>query len=187
MKKCRVSKEDPYLALLSLRNTTQEGMNCSPSQRIFGRRTRTLLPTKTSLLTPKIPKNEEILEQLSKRKDKMTYYDKGKDLPPLQINDNVRIQPLQNNDDFWKPGKIIQQVNPRSYIVRTTDNKELRRDRQFLRKQKEPTIQTSEETTAENTTIIEPQPNLANTTQPSTTTRSGRVIRKPARLQYTNK
>ena len=49
MKKCQMSKEDPYIALLNLRNTPQEGIDATPAQRLFGRRTRTLLPTKTSL------------------------------------------------------------------------------------------------------------------------------------------
>jgi hypothetical protein len=50
MKKSLKSGEDPYLALLSWRNTPSEGMNSSPVQRLYGRRTRTLLPTTNKLL-----------------------------------------------------------------------------------------------------------------------------------------
>ena len=181
MKKCQVSNQDPYLALLNLRNTPQEGIESTPTQRIFGRRTRTILPTKTSLLDPALPKKELVQQQLMKRKERMIHYDKGKDLPHLKINDNVRIQPIQNPSAPWKPGKVVDQVNPRSYIVRTEDNKELRRDRQFLRKQKEPPSAPSEipvaqvpEDTSLNEQVIEPR----------ITTRSGRVIKQPNRLVY---
>ncbi|CAG2258099.1 unnamed protein product [Mytilus edulis] len=37
--------KDPYLALLDWRNTSSEGLDSSPSQRMFGRRGRTLLPS----------------------------------------------------------------------------------------------------------------------------------------------
>ena len=52
MKKCIVSKEDPYIGLLNIRNTPQEGMTSSPVQRLMGRRTRTLMPTFTDRLKP---------------------------------------------------------------------------------------------------------------------------------------
>ena len=50
MRKCSMSKEDPYIALLNLRNTPQENTEYTPVQRLMGRRTRTLLPTNTKLL-----------------------------------------------------------------------------------------------------------------------------------------
>jgi len=37
--------EDPFLALLELRNTPTAGMSSSPIERILGRPTRSLLPT----------------------------------------------------------------------------------------------------------------------------------------------
>ena len=52
MNKCVQFGEDPYLGLLNLRNTPTESIGTSPAQRLFGRRTRTLLPTVTALLQP---------------------------------------------------------------------------------------------------------------------------------------
>ena len=50
---------DPWLALLDYRNTPTEGMRSSPAQRLLSRGTRTLLPTATSLLHPKVVEGVE--------------------------------------------------------------------------------------------------------------------------------
>ena len=52
MAKARDACSDPNLSLLDYRNTPAEGVGSSPSQRLFGRRTRTLLPTSSRLLSP---------------------------------------------------------------------------------------------------------------------------------------
>ena len=54
MKKAKQAGTDVYLSLLDWRNTPSEGISSSPAQRMFGRRTRTLLPTTSSLLKPKV-------------------------------------------------------------------------------------------------------------------------------------
>ena len=50
MLKALESGTDPYLRLLDFRNTPTEGVGTSPAQRLFGRRTKTLLPTTGKLL-----------------------------------------------------------------------------------------------------------------------------------------
>jgi len=45
LRKCQASGEDMFIGLLNLRNTPTEGLESSPSQRLLGRRTRTLLLT----------------------------------------------------------------------------------------------------------------------------------------------
>lgn len=46
-----VAGSDPYLGFLDFRNTPTEGLGRSPAQHLFGRRTKTLLPTAGRLLT----------------------------------------------------------------------------------------------------------------------------------------
>ena len=75
LEKATKSKRDPYLSLLDWRNTPTEGLNSSPAQRLFGRRTKTLLPTSNHLLKPKIPKEVEDKLTLKKAKQAM-YYDR---------------------------------------------------------------------------------------------------------------
>jgi hypothetical protein len=55
MIKFQKDAKDPYLALLDWRNTPSEGLDSSPSQRMFGRRGRTLLPSASRLLKPNNP------------------------------------------------------------------------------------------------------------------------------------
>jgi len=55
MRKCIAAHEDPYLGLLNLRNTPVEGINLSPTQLMFGRQTKSTLPTTVQNLAPSIP------------------------------------------------------------------------------------------------------------------------------------
>ena len=48
--KARKSEQDPYLAFLDWHNTPSTGIETSPAQRLFVRRTKTLLPTSGALL-----------------------------------------------------------------------------------------------------------------------------------------
>ena len=44
------------------------------------------------------------------------------------------MQPIEKNEEIWKPAKVTKQRSPRSYIVTTEDGKEFRRHRQFLKR-----------------------------------------------------
>ena len=54
MKMYSTAKEDPYLGLLNLRNTLQEGPEMSPAQQLFERRTKTMIPTTQQMLRPTV-------------------------------------------------------------------------------------------------------------------------------------
>lgn len=54
LKRCWIDKTDVYLALLMLRNTPRNGTLKSPSQRIFSRATRTIIPTTNEELKPTV-------------------------------------------------------------------------------------------------------------------------------------
>ena len=93
MKKAKQGGTDVYLSLLDWRNTPSEGKSTYPAQRMFGCRTRTLLPVTSSLLKPK--DQDDVKEKLIKQKSKQTkYYDRtNKELPPLQSGEIVRVAP----------------------------------------------------------------------------------------------
>ena len=57
MRKCKDSGDEPFPALLTLRNTPQQHHETSPEQRLLNRSTKTRLPTKAKLMKPQINKN----------------------------------------------------------------------------------------------------------------------------------
>ena len=120
MRKVLYSKYDPYLALLDWRNTPSEMLNSSPSQRIFDRRIKTLLPTSSKLLKPKVP---EVDQKLKLQKSKQSFhYNKGtKELQELKPGDTVRVQPMKLGKKNWVQAQVDEKVDIRSYRVRTED------------------------------------------------------------------
>jgi len=73
MKKARDAGSDPNLSLLDqYQNTPAEVDGSCPSQRLFGRRTRTLFPTSSRLLVPETVQG--VPHKLKERKAKQTYY-----------------------------------------------------------------------------------------------------------------
>ncbi|XP_033095260.1 uncharacterized protein K02A2.6-like [Anneissia japonica] len=136
IRKARKDNKDIYLALLDLRNTPDQEGN-SPVQKLMSRRTRSQLPITEQLLKPQIVTNF-IDNIVTKRKKAKFYYDqKCKDLPDLNIGETVRIQPDQQHSE-WRKSKCLQKVGPRSYLVETNDGRKYRRNRKFLRAEKEP-------------------------------------------------
>ncbi|CAC5422754.1 unnamed protein product [Mytilus coruscus] len=118
MVKSQKDAKDPYLALLDWRNTPSEGLDSSPSQRMFGRKGRTLLPSASRLLKPDIQTdvvgNKRIQQENSR---------KGKE---------------------WTKAKVDEKCNIRSYNVTTEDGSTYRRNRRHLILTKEPMIEQSE-------------------------------------------
>ena len=132
--KCDESETDPYLALLNYRNTPRDKEIGSPAQRLFGRRTRTRLPTTANLLKPKIQTPTIVKEKLeSYRQKAKMYYDRNtKPLSTLRAEDNVRVR----TDEGWQRAELLpkesQPKEPRSYNVRMPNNRIWRRNRRDI-------------------------------------------------------
>ena len=133
MKKAATTNSDFQLALLDWRNTPTEGMKSSPAQRMFGRCTRTLLPTSKELLEPQLVR--DVRERKLQRKGVQTrYFNRNvKELPSLTEGDVVRMKPLASDGkQRWTKAQVQQQVDVRSYAVRTEDGRLFRRNRRHL-------------------------------------------------------
>ena len=134
--KAEKAEQDPYLVLLDWRNTPTETLNSSPVQRLFGRRTKTRLPTSNQLLKPKL--SEEVGQKLQLQKAKESlYYNKGaKELEELRPGDKVRLRPSTSQigkKKDWTQARVEGKVDIRSYQVRTEDGRVYRRNRRHLR------------------------------------------------------
>ena len=138
MKKSIKAGDDPFLALLSLRNTPTEGLDISPAQRLLGRRTKTELPTTANKLNPSIQNADyQRVGIENKRAKSSEYYNTiSKDLKPLNTGDNVRVQPIQSGKEKWEQATVKRKIKSRSYEVETDNGRTLRRNRQFLRSTK---------------------------------------------------
>ena len=54
LRQSQSSREDPHVALLNLCNTPTEGLNTSPTQRLFGTRTKSIMPTAKAKLSERL-------------------------------------------------------------------------------------------------------------------------------------
>ena len=101
------------------------------TQRLFGRRTKTTLPKSSQLLKPSVLDSAAVQEALQKKKEKQKqYFDRHtKELPVLHPGDHVRY----GTTNGLKPAVVIQRrEEPRSHLIRTSNELVLRRNRKHL-------------------------------------------------------
>ena len=175
--KCKKSGTDTFLALLDHRNTPPAIVQISPAQRLFSRRTRSLLPMSAELLKPSLADDDVTQLKLRLRQQQQAwYYNRGaRDFPPLEEDDSVRIKSWQLGKKEWQPGSVRKRLDERSYEVQTPCGI-LRRNRIHLRKStSKDDVQPSQSlVTASSTEPItltpsikpEVEPNLSSTTPP---------------------
>ena len=123
---------DPYLGFLDFRNTPTEGLGTSPAQCLFGRCTKTLLPTAGRLLTQ--PEFDTTSQLLHAQKNKQAFcYDNGtKELQPLEPGSTVLIHPPKYSHQ-WTQATVDKQVGVRPYQVITDDGGVYRRNHRHPR------------------------------------------------------
>ena len=137
--KCKESHTDVYSAILSHRNTPTQGLDTSPAQRMFGRRTRTTLPTTATLLKPKNLQTEEKKRKKENQEKQAMYYNlKTQDLTPLEEGETVRMKTFRLNDKVWKKAVVQRLLDERSYELLTDNGNLTRKNSEHLRPSKEP-------------------------------------------------
>lgn len=155
MTKAIDDKRDPYLALLEWRNTPSEQLKLSPVQVMYGRRTRSTLPTTDVLLRPE---NAILASQrLSSSKERQKqYYDRGsKERPPMAIGQTVRFK-TDPNSGQWRKGEITETLPYRSYNIFTDDGSNWRRTSRHVRLSHEsPIVLDSTPTDVENNDVTD--------------------------------
>lgn len=176
-KKAKADNKDPLIALLNYRNTPTEGLDTSPAQRLMSRRTRTLLPTVSSLLHPKVP--TDIPQKIErKRRQAKSYHDqKAKILPQIEVGQDVRVAPTKENQQ-WRPGKCSKVLSDRSYLI-DLESGTIRRNRQALKMSNPERNQSPQ---ADQTHPLETTSRVATSTSTPTTDKSTQQ-EKPAEPQ----
>ncbi|PFX22499.1 Receptor-type tyrosine-protein phosphatase F [Stylophora pistillata] len=115
--------EDPYLALLAYRNTSQQGYQYSPAQRLMSRKLRDIIPTAASQLFPQAALGQVTMRNIKERRARSkAHYDKRASGPlkPFAPREKVFLEPRPTNKSQpWIYGEVIEQPTSRSCVVKT--------------------------------------------------------------------
>lgn len=199
MIKAAEANADPFLALLEWRNCPAEQLSpYSPAQLMFGRRTRTRLPTCDKLLDT--PTSQAASKALASAKERQAaYYNRSaRERPPFSVGQTVRVRFDERPE--WRKAEIADVLPYRSYNVRFEDGTTRRRTSKHVRFSAERPIVIDDDITAQppaetplNSAAdnkLDTAPPIAETMNdnnsairpsPVVVTRSGRSVRRPAR------
>lgn len=189
LKKALDSKQDPYLALLELRNTSTSGLP-SPAKILMGRNLRGLLPENKEQNNLNFKKIHDKIKY--NQKVQKSYYDRGsRKLTNLSKGQRVFVK--NNSKNIWEPGTIKNLASrPRSYEIELDSGSLLQRNRKFLNPLSEYDDENNTEnnipTTAADTMLDKTLDESFATpaTYTNTTTSYGREVKPPSRLQIAN-
>ena len=132
-----LSQDDSLLAILAYRSTPLVELGISPAELAFGRKIRNTLPCLPHTLEPKQIDKKDFIQRDTKakmrQKKNFDSHHGARHLPELKEGETVLVKTdLEKN---WKtPAKVVKKVAPRSYLVRTEKQGELRRNRRHLYK-----------------------------------------------------
>ena len=204
--KATEDREDPHLALLAFRNTPTTQLGMSPAQVMFGRRTRTHLPTTNQLLSSAHDTAAHDALVAGKRRQ-ADYYNRGaRERPPVSVGDVVRTR--WNSKDEWEKAEVTKVLPHRSYLLRYEDGTTRRRTSRHVRFSHEPPLiirDDNDPAPAPANSLLPPmtRPHVDDTTRrppptpssihrtapppaikahPPRFSRSGRQIKRPAKL-----
>lgn len=174
--------KDPYSALLNYRSTPLAN-GYSPAELLMSRKIRTKLPELPRNLHPVLPNQRHLQEREEtswvNMKLNFDMHHAVKSLPILREGDEVWLR------DRKESGKVCGQANSnldRSYVVKTPTT-EARRNRVHLNKLPSEDASKSEPLESNKYPVpkLVPKP-LEQSTEKLVQTRSGRVVKKPARF-----
>ena len=185
-----MTKSDPDISLLCLRATPVDHKLPSPAEILLGRAIQDNLPRKIS----RDPSSEEVISRLIERQQlQKHYYDRSaKPLPELALGQRITIQdpaPLK-----WKPAEVKERLvgPPRSYAVTTATGRELRRNGAHIREAHQDNravepdwneqSSSKDSPSLHSSSSLNPLRNETITSPDTYTTRSGRLIKPPERL-----
>lgn len=201
--KAKKSNMDSRMALLTLRTTPIDSKIPSPAELLSGRKMRGNLPMHTP---SKYGQKDQVFEHFQhKQGTQKKYFDQhSTELSPLMTGQYVRFQ--DHVTGLWNPATVVGKCpEPRSYMIETPNGSVLRRNRRHIRDVPPPTVPYPtredapppdvDDNSASAARPISPgvdlpeepvarSPAMPKQSQPDgqTRTKTGRVIRKPSRL-----
>jgi hypothetical protein len=182
------SSSKKYLALLAIRNTPRNNLP-SPAKMLMSRNLRSQVPRKRNAYRSEAIKAEQVDVQLKENQKKMKQqFDKGTRMrPAMEIGAQVMMR--EDSQQLWRPATVIGEADaPRSYIVRDSTGQTKIRNKELLRRTPKDKGKESEgkQKAEEEWRLEELQPEIQDDIpikeSPVRSTRCGRTIRKPDRL-----
>ncbi|XP_062713487.1 uncharacterized protein K02A2.6-like [Aedes albopictus] len=136
LKKADEAGNDFWYALLHWRNVPNK-IGSSPAAWLFSRNTRCGIPMSTNHLMPKLVSGVPEAIEERRRKAKIQYDRKARNLPHLDTGSSVYVQLQPETSKTWTPARVSNKLNERSYIV-DVDGMQYRRDLVHLKPRNEP-------------------------------------------------
>lgn len=185
LKRCAKDGSDIQAALLNLRNVPRDGDLGSPVQRLYGRRTRTTVPTKSNLLKPGVIPDVTQKMMQARARQKVNADKHATKAPTMEAGDRVKLLTDHRN---WVPAQVVRKhQSPRSYIVRTNTGT-FRRNSSVIRPTRAQLTTSHHSALPETDDPNEAQPppppvtSLPGPAPAYVTTRAGRIVKPVQRL-----
>lgn len=205
LKKCKDTGEDPYLAILCYKTTPIDGKLASPAELLNGRKFKANLPKLEMTLQRDVEHDRERLIE-RQQKQKFLHDRHAKDVPRLTEEQLISIQDPQTKR--WTPGKVNKVESDRSYIVETERGSQLKRNKHFIKtrlvnskdrstrhstrtdidldtdcyRQEEENNRENVDRTQSTSTPVKIKKKVTFQDEPVVATSSGRVVKKPLKL-----
>ena len=175
--------QDPALALLCLRATPIDQVSSSPAEILLGRRIQDNLPRRFN----RKPEDDQHYQRLHERQEelKRSFDQHVRPLPMVVPGQSVNVRnPLTSR---WEAGKVTDVLSHRSIEVDLEKGSHVRRNRADIRessvsRQPEATVSSPVKTLEETESSPTHEPETRTTPDSSYTTRSGRVVKQPVKL-----
>lgn len=118
--------------VLEYNTTPVASLGFTPSELFFGRKLKSRFPVSESALVRRVIPEEMVVKRLVERrvKQKLQFDCSAKELVGLKKVDSVIFR---KNVNEWELGMVVDRVNERSYIVKTSYGKHFRRNRRLIR------------------------------------------------------
>lgn len=130
LQKAAEGKTDPLMAMLCLRGTPIDSTIPSPAELLYGRKIRTNMLIRSTFQRQHWNVRQR-LDEKSTEAGRIYNKGAGTEKPELSAGQDVMIQ--RDDKTGWVPGRVEEACSePRSYLVRTENDRVVRRNRRFL-------------------------------------------------------
>ena len=119
MMKAYESGTDPFIALLDWRNCPSGDLGVSPVQLLMGRRTRSLLPTASTLLSTSTAQAARAALTEAKHRQSFYYNRRAKPRPTLPVD--LQTVRMRFDEGDWRRAEILRVLPHRAYQIKLED------------------------------------------------------------------